>query len=106
MFYDRFLALCAQKNVSPSKAAREIGINKATVSNWKHRKNGPSDVTVLKISDYFGVPVSVLTEEIGEAPHPDSGKGLDAEILHLLDKLTPEELNRIADFARGILSSR
>ena len=58
MFYDKYIALCAQKGVTPSAAAKEIGINKAAVSNWKYRKNGPSDVTMQKIADYFGVPVS------------------------------------------------
>lgn len=68
MFYDKYIALCAQKGVTPSAAAKEIGINKAAVSNWKYRKNGPSDVTMQKIADYFGVPVSELTEEKEKAP--------------------------------------
>lgn len=63
MFYDKYVALCAKQGITLSAAAKEIGINKAAVSNWKHRKNGPSDVTVQKIADYFGVPVSELTEE-------------------------------------------
>lgn len=33
------------------------------MSNWKSRKNNPSDVTKRKIADYFGVPVSELDEE-------------------------------------------
>ena len=69
MFYDKYVALCAQKGITPSAAAKEIGINKAAVSNWKYRKNGPSDVTIQKIADYFGVPVSELLEE-KEKPAP------------------------------------
>lgn len=68
MFYDKYVALCAQKGITPSAAAKEIGINKAAVSNWKYRKNGPSDVTMQKITDYFGVPISELTEEKEKAP--------------------------------------
>lgn len=68
MFYDKYVALCAQKGITPSAAAKEIGINKAAVSNWKYRKNGPSDVTLQKIADYFGVPVSELTGEKEKAP--------------------------------------
>lgn len=68
MFYDKYVALCAQKGITPSAAAKAIGINKAAVSNWKYRKNGPSDVTMQKIADYFGVPVSELTEETKKAP--------------------------------------
>jgi len=68
VFYDKYVALCAQKGITPSAAAKEIGINKAAVSNWKYRKNGPSDVTLQKIADYFGVPVSELTGEKEKAP--------------------------------------
>ena len=68
MFYDKYVALCSRKGIAPSAAAKEIGINKAAVSNWKYRKNGPSDVTMQKIADYFGVPVSELTEEKEKAP--------------------------------------
>lgn len=40
MFYDVFEKLCAQKGVKPGRAADEIGISRATVTNWK--KNGYS----------------------------------------------------------------
>lgn len=60
MFYDKYVELCAKRGMTPSAAAKEIGINKAAVSNWKHRKNGPSDITVQKIADYFGVPAGYL----------------------------------------------
>lgn len=71
MFYDKYVALCAQKGITPSAAAKEIGINKAAVSNWKYRKNGPSDVTMKKIADYFDVPVSELLDEKENTPTPE-----------------------------------
>lgn len=80
MFYDKYVALCAQKGITPSAAAKEIGINKAAVSNWKYRKNGPSDVTMQKIADYFGVPISELTEEKEKAPTDGERKVSDNDI--------------------------
>lgn len=71
MFYDKYVSLCAQKGVTPSAAAKEIGINKAAVSNWKHRRNGPSDITVQKIADYFGVTTDYL---LGADGKRDSGE--------------------------------
>lgn len=68
MFYDKYVELCAKKGMTPSAAAKEIGINKAAVSNWKYRKNGPSDITAQKIADYFGVPASELLDEKEKAP--------------------------------------
>ena len=109
MFYDKYIALCAQKGVTPSAAAKEIGINKAAVSNWKYRKNGPSDVTMQKIADYFGVPVSELTEEKEKAPtdgeripHRDkrellAGRGVSL-LLDADAKLTDEQLDDIVNF--------
>ncbi len=68
MFYDKYVELCAKRGMTPSAAAKEIGINKAAVSNWKYRKNGPSDITAQKIADYFGVPASELLDEKEKAP--------------------------------------
>ena len=78
MFYDKYVSLCAQKGVTPSAAAKEIGINKAAVSNWKHRRNGPSDITVQKIADYFGVTVDELLTEDGSTSAL-MGKGILAK---------------------------
>lgn len=93
MFYDKYVALCAQKGITPSAAAKAIGINKAAVSNWKYRKNGPSDVTMQKIADYFGVPVSELTEETKKAP-------TDGERDHAIDHVD-EELKDYLDELRN-----
>ncbi|WP_317335273.1 helix-turn-helix domain-containing protein [Dysosmobacter welbionis] len=110
MFYDKYVALCAQKGITPSAAAKEIGINKAAVSNWKYRKNGPSDVTMQKIADYFGVPVLELTEERKKAPtdegerivHKDkrevlAGRGISI-LLDADAKVTEDQLDDIVSF--------
>lgn len=60
MFYDKFIALCNRKGVSPSKAATDNGFNKATVSIWKKKYlNGqdvrPSFDTLSALSKYFDV---------------------------------------------------
>ena len=52
--------ITGRDEVKTATAAKEIGINKAAVSNWKYRKNGPSDVTMQKIADYFGVSLDYL----------------------------------------------
>lgn len=107
MFYDKYVALCAQKGITPSAAAKAIGINKAAVSNWKYRKNGPSDVTMQKIADYFGVPVSELTEETKKAPTDSERKVSDDDIMFALwgdsddvDKDDLDDVKRYAAFVR------
>ena len=62
MFYDVFIRMCAQKNVTPSKAAEDIGLNRAAVSKWQ--KGGkPSAVNLLKLSNYFGVTTDYLLDQ-------------------------------------------
>ena len=67
MFYDNYVRLCNSVNKSPSAVAMEIGIAKPTVSRWKTGSK-PNHATALKVADYFGVPISELTEEKEKAP--------------------------------------
>lgn len=60
MFYDIFLQLCRQKGIAPSRAAEEIGINRANVSNWKNKGYTPRGKTLNDVAEYFGVPVDYL----------------------------------------------
>lgn len=66
-FYSNYVRLCAEKGKSVSGVAKEIGLSNAAANGWKNGKE-PSDVTLQKLSTYFGVPVSELTEEKEKAP--------------------------------------
>lgn len=60
MFYDLYLELCKERNVSPTRAAIEIGISKATPTTWKKRGLTPQGETLNKIAAYFGVSTDYL----------------------------------------------
>ena len=94
-FYKRYCELCAIKGKSASGVASAIGLSNAAASGWKNGKF-PSDVTLAKLADYFGVPVADLTaEEQTKKPATVSGDELDEttrEIMDILSDLTPEEL--------------
>lgn len=62
MFYDRYVELCLGKGVSPSRAAGEIGINKASVTNWKKNGYTPRAEVLQRIAGYFGVSVDFLVD--------------------------------------------
>ena len=70
MFYDRFVYLCKQKGVSPTRAALDAGISKSLVTKWKTNKvQDPSPDVLRKISKYFNITVAeLLGEEIEKAP--------------------------------------
>lgn len=65
MFYDRFIALCNRKGVSPSAAATAAGFHKGTVSVWKKKWSAGEDVSpdqpiIDKICAYFEISEAEL----------------------------------------------
>ena len=69
MFYDRFVALCAQRGESPSRAAINAGISKAVVTKWKQNPAAfPSGAVVEKLTAYFGISEAELMQEAADKP--------------------------------------
>lgn len=60
MFYDNYVRLCNSIGKTPSAVAKEIGIQKSTVTRWGQGTT-PNRATALKVADYFDVPLAVLT---------------------------------------------
>ena len=59
--------------MSPSAVALAIGLKKSNVTYWKTARNNPSDVTLAKIADFFGISVSELVADADdgeEKNHP------------------------------------
>jgi len=59
VFYDRFTILCAEKGVSPSKAAQDNGISKTSVTRWKNGAVPNADI-LISLAAYFDVSVDYL----------------------------------------------
>lgn len=59
MFYDQFIKLCNERDVRPTVVAEAIGLNKSTATGWK-RGTTPTDITIKKLADYFGVSFDEL----------------------------------------------
>ena len=96
-FYSNYVRLCAEKGKSASGVAREIGLSNAAANGWKNGKE-PSDVTLQKLSLYFGVPVSELTEET-KKPAPENGDELDETLERLRTRPECRMLFKLADGA-------
>ena len=73
-FYSNYVYLCAQSKKSLSAVAEAVGLSRTAPNGWKKGKK-PSEVTLEKLSQYFGVPVSALT---GDAKSATSISGDDA----------------------------
>ena len=75
VFYKNYLRLCNSVKKSPSAVALEVGLKKSSVTRWKAGGN-PTDATARKIADYFGIPVSELTEEKEKAPTQEGERAI------------------------------
>lgn len=84
-FYENYVRLCNNVGKTPSAVAREIGIQKSTVTRWKNG-SGRTDANVQKVADYFGVSKDFL---LNSAPDPE-------EII-LFDGVSEEDVNKITE---------
>ena len=99
-FYNIYISLCANKKVSPSRVAEEIGLTRTTANGWKKGKK-PSDVSLRKIADYFGVTVDYLlgNEEQEKTPAPMTEREkLVAGIMEFVQNMDDEKLKSFYEF--------
>ena len=118
MFYNRFVQLCNQVGKSPSATAVEIGLQKSVVTAWK-KGSSPTDATLNKIADYFGVSIDyLLGNESPKGPSPAVIMGFGGpgqitvpgkkksdkhqELLQLLDGLSDEQINVLIQVAQSM----
>ena len=59
MFFNRFKALCDQKNVSVYRACTDIGLNRSAVAKWKNGGK-PNGTTAAKLAAYLDVTTDYL----------------------------------------------
>lgn len=62
MFYDNYVNLCNSIKKAPSAAAIEMGFEKSSVTRWKNGST-PTDASLQKIAEYFGVTTDYLKAE-------------------------------------------
>lgn len=67
MFWENFVALCAERNTKPNPVASKLGISSGAVTKWKKEGIIPNEVTLKKLSDYFNVTKDEL---LGNPKYP------------------------------------
>ena len=96
MFWDKYVALCNKVKKSPNAVAKEIGISSGAVSGWK-AGNAPQAAKLLKIANYFDVPVSYFSDETEEKEKAPVSSKKTETLLKLIEMLTPENQDRLID---------
>lgn len=65
MFFNRFKALCDERNISVYRACTDIGLNRSAVAKWKNGGK-PNGSTAGRLADYFGVTTDFLLGQTDE----------------------------------------
>ncbi len=102
-FYDRFLRLCQNQGISPSRVAQDCGINRSSVTSWKNNGYTPRGDALQRIADYFGVSVDSLLGEEEKTPVA-SGRDIldeiDVAFYGDYKELTEDDKATLRDMAR------
>lgn len=104
MFYEIYVGLCAEKNISPTKAAVEIGLSNAAPTGWKQGAI-PRAAALKKIADYFGVSVEYLKGET-DIKNPAAGddSGMEKELIRLFGQIPEERKKEAMNYLRFLAS--
>lgn len=60
--YEKYEALATERGVSSYEVAKTIGIPASTFYDWKAGRSKPKAEKMMKIADYFGVPITYFLE--------------------------------------------
>ena len=55
--YSKFVQLLQRDNISAYKVSKDTGISQSTLSDWKTGRATPKTDKLMKLADYFGVPL-------------------------------------------------
>lgn len=101
MFFDRFKALCKERNISVYRACTDIGLNRSAVAKWKDGGK-PNGTTAGKLAEYFGVTTDYLLGQ-SDSREPTRAVVSDADIKFALfggdGDITDEMYEEVKNFA-------
>ena len=78
MFFNRFKALCDERNISVYRACTDIGLNRSAVAKWK-AGGKPNGSTAAKLAEYFGVTTDYLLEQTDEKTPAENQRAVSDE---------------------------
>ena len=100
LFLSRFRSLLESRHVSALTVAKEIGVPKSIVYEWKSGQREPTAQNCRRLSEYFGVSVAWL---IGQEDEPDESERDLILLLREAKKISPEEHDELVEgFRRNL----
>lgn len=105
MFYDKFLELCIDKNMSPSAAAIDAGFSNAAAAGWK-KGAVPRRSAIKRLADYFGVDEDYFSEEAPETEETPAANKQTEVFMKMYDMLTPDRQLRLYEFLSDLVKEQ
>lgn len=109
--YDNIMKLCAEKGIKAGRMCNELGISRSFMSDLKYnRKESASQETLIRLSEYFNVPIERIIGKKENAPEEGVAElltGLRYEaraLLEVLPQMTEEQVKQMTDFAKFLRS--
>lgn len=109
MFFDSFARLCDSVGKRPSRVADELGISRATVTQWKNKPDiVPNGVIQQKIAAYFNISLDELMGIAETKKAPAEAEAPTRENLRFAlsgevnGPLKEEQVDEVLEFARFI----
>ena len=100
-FYTKFIELCNQNGTTPTAVTESIGLNRSSATGWKKGFN-PTDITLQKVADYFGVSVDVFAENEKDDDILQSINDEERALLHSYRTMTEEQKAAMKVLIKGI----
>lgn len=111
--YEKFKRLLELKGVKPNRVAKETGISATFFSEWKNGDYTPKREKLVKIADYFDVPVTYFYEDDENQNNKDRIEAAtkylaqnlrddQKQIIQTAASLTPEEVKAVDLFIRTL----
>lgn len=113
MFYDRFLMICKENNLTPSQVAKDLGINRSTLSMWKTKGVLPNAITIMNISNYLNIsPAYLMGNDLAkpnEKEMPDVQMNAEQrkqyeELMELIEKIPEEKMDAVMAMLKALAS--
>ena len=98
-----------QAGYSQKFVAMSLGVKSPSVSDWESGKTKPSMENLVALAALYNVTTDYLLgreEQTKNAPAPDPEAEAREQLVSLLMEYSPEEIQRIMDFAAGIKAAR
>ena len=92
--------LCAERNWSYYRLAKESDIPYSTLNNMINRTNIPTIPTLQKLCDGFGITLSDFFTENSDRPQLTVGQ---QEVIELYNRLDHEKKNVLKAYMKGLL---